>query len=103
MERYARRRRLPILARGGPNSHCCASVTESFGGKVANGFSAFQWPSEDDGALAKRNCPASQTPWWTRRLPGRLSRSRSATSWPARGGRSWLPRHETALPLITDA
>jgi hypothetical protein len=39
---------------------------------------------------------------WTRRLAGRPSRSRSATSWPAYGSNSWLSCHKLALPLIVD-
>jgi predicted ATPase/transcriptional regulator with XRE-family HTH domain len=39
---------------------------------------------------------------WTRRLASWPSRSRSATSWPAYGSNSWLPRHKLASPLIFD-
>lgn len=49
-------------------------------------------------------CPMSSVHVAHRRQPEewRASRSRSATSWPAYGSNSWLPRHKLASPLIVD-
>jgi len=59
------------------------------------------WPPERDYRAIRPPARIKRSAW-TRRLAGRPSRSRAATSWPACGSNSWLLRHKLASPLIVD-